>query len=328
MAISASPGIRPASHCAGNAMTQLSDAITAWLRAARFLAGYSPASLSTYASALRRYMRWLQRETECLTPTLGDAATPAAVTGFLAHLRELGCAPRTVNSASSVLRTFGQWLETQQWDCDVTALARAPRIPRARRGRREPARREDVLQLLAGAQRNEHPLWRLRDVALIRVLAVTGVRRSELLAMRWQDVDWERLSIRLPRTKGGGSHTVVLDEPTAQALLIYQQGLEIAGREADGDAHMWQQSNKRCVRSEGLTKLWRAILARADMGQRRDLTPHNLRHGMVTRSLEAGLPANVVMAQSGHKSIRTLAHYAHASDLETLAGVRQRFGVE
>ncbi len=327
MAITTSPGVRPASHRAGNAMTQLSDAITAWLRAAQFLSGFSPATLKSYASALRRYMRWLQRELECVAPSLGQASTPGMVTGFLAHLRENGCSPRTVNCASSVLRTFGAWLHEQRWDCDVSPLVHAPRIPRARKGRREPARREDVLQMLAGAQRHEHPLWRLRDIALIRVLAVTGIRRSELLEMRWQHVDLESGTILLPRTKGGGTRTVVLDEPTGVALYNYQQALQIARRNTEGAAYVWQQANKVCVRSDGLTRIWRAILVRADMGDRKDLTPHNLRHGMVTRSLEAGLPANVVMAQSGHKSIQTLAHYAHASDLKALSEVKERFGV-
>ncbi len=163
--------------------------------------------------------------------------------------------------------------------------------------------------------------------ALWRVAVSTGVRRGELLGLRWTDIDLtgRRLAVRQTLTSVGsqvifgepktkrGKRSVALDGRTVEDLSAWRQ-LQHAERLSWGSA--WQGSGLVFTREDGslihpdLVSKWFVRYSR-DAG----LTPirfHDLRHTHASLALQAGVPAKVVSERLGHATVAfTLDVYSH-----------------
>lgn len=146
----------------------------------------------------------------------------------------------------------------------------------------------------------------LRDP--VTVLAATGLRRSELLALRWEDVDLDgrvltiggsvvRLKgqglIRQDTTKGGGSRTVALPQFAADALRARKDGWQ-----RPNTAGVIFPSSTGTLRDpDNMGKQWREV--RDDLGLP-DVTSHSFRKSVATMIDDAGLSARIGADQLGH----------------------------
>ncbi len=162
--------------------------------------------------------------------------------------------------------------------------------------------------------------------AALRVAAVTGARRSELAALRWDDLSGEQLTIdssisivrsaegrrmhapelRDGPTKTANHRTVTLDETTAGAIRALPR--------LAGDPGPWLFSiNERPVNPERVSCWWRR--ARDAAGIDRSWRLHDLRHWSATMSIAAGHDVRTVANRLGHANpAMTLRVYAHAVD--------------
>ena len=137
-------------------------------------------------------------------------------------------------------------------------------------------------------------------VAAIRLLALTGCRRSEVLNLRWRDIGSD--AINLPDSKTG-PRAVPLGE-AARAHI----GALPAAREPD--AFLFP----RYAESRGaysLATCWCAICADANLGS---LRLHDLRHTAASQAVMAGENLPLVGKLLGHRRHRTTAGYAHLSN--------------
>lgn len=174
---------------------------------------------------------------------------------------------------------------------------RRPRIDN-RRERRLQAGEWERLTDAAGQCAN--PL-----MAPLLVLAVeTAMRRGELLSMRWRDVDTERCTVTLPRTKNGHPRTVPLT-PLAMTTL---QALP--------------RTDDRCVPLTGnaVRLAFERLRARAGVD---DITFHDLRHEGISRFVERGLSLAQVQMISGHRDLRMLMRYTHLAVDDIVERLRQ-----
>jgi integrase len=135
--------------------------------------------------------------------------------------------------------------------------------------------------------------------SVIELAVETGMRRSELLAMRWADVDCEGRTVLLRRTKNGHPRTVPL---SPRALAI------ICSAPRQGDTVFTASVN-------ALRLAWERLRRRAGI---QDLRFHDLRHEAVSRFFEKGLNMPEVAAISGHRDPRMLMRYTHPKP-ETIA---------
>jgi integrase len=137
-------------------------------------------------------------------------------------------------------------------------------------------------------------------VAAIKLLMFTGCRRSEVLGLRWRDVDFERRCLRLPDSKTGAK-TVYLNAP---AVALLEQLPEI-----EGNAHVIV-GNRPGSPLIGIDKLWFRTRKRAGLS---DVRLHDLRHSFASIGAIGGLSLPVIGALLGHKHSTTTARYAHLS---------------
>jgi len=189
---------------------------------------------------------------------------------------------------------------------------------------------EEVSKLLAAAHEHEPRFY----PALLTLLS-TGIRRGELLGLKWEDIDFEssRISIRrgfvcgqLTTPKNGKGRTVAMPPTLAETLfdLLAQRRQECL---ANGwaDVPEWIFCTVRCKLKDGsmhqggapleernFNRAWQRIRRKAQKQGVRPLKLHTTRHTYASRALAAGKSLRWVAEQLGHSNpeftLRTCAH--------------------
>lgn len=158
---------------------------------------------------------------------------------------------------------------------------------------------------------------RVRDVALVTVLAYAGVRPGEALALRWSDIGERTILVEratdddgsIKTTKGRNSRSVRLLAPLAHDLKAWHLA---AGRpEPDalvfprGDGGAWTAKDWANWRKRN----WRRACEAADFDP--VPRPYDLRHSFVSLLLAEGRSVHHVAGQAGHSPTMTLTRYGH-----------------
>jgi len=137
-----------------------------------------------------------------------------------------------------------------------------------------------------------------RDYILISLL--TGARRSNVLAMRWEEINFERSTWTIPETKNGDKHTVPL---VAEAVNILKHRL--ADRKDD---NCWVFPSYSSVgHLVEPKKAWQRILQRAEI---KDLRLHDLRRSLGSWQAATGANLSIIGKTLAHKNVSTTAIYA------------------
>ena len=139
-----------------------------------------------------------------------------------------------------------------------------------------------------------------KAVAAIRLLALTGCHRSEVLDLRWRNIGADALNLDDSKT---GLRAVPLGE-VAQAHIM------TLSAPRDPDAFLFP-SHRRGKGYDPFRDCWRAVCADAELGS---LRLHDLRHTLASQAVMSGENLPLVGKLLGHRRHRTTAGYAHLSD--------------
>ena len=147
-------------------------------------------------------------------------------------------------------------------------------------------------------------------IAAIRLLMLTGCRKSEILTLKWDDVDRTAGELRL-RDGKRGPRMVPLTPPVQKVL----DGIERI------EGNPWViRSRKPGACLPDLTYYWNRIQARAGL---EGVRVHDLRHSYASRALALGESLTMIGRLLGHSKVGTTARYAHlVHDAEKAAAAR------
>ena len=150
-----------------------------------------------------------------------------------------------------------------------------------------------------------------RQADIIRLLLLTGCRKSEVVTLRWQDIDGDALNLVDAKT---GPRRVFLSAP-ARAILERQP--------VTGGAYVFPSPlNPEQPLSRDLS-VWNSVRKEAGI---EDVRLHDLRHTFASHAVLQGIPLPVVSRLLGHKRPSMTLRYAHVSDRETEAAA-ERIGM-
>ncbi len=148
---------------------------------------------------------------------------------------------------------------------------------------------------------------------VIELLYKTGLRVSELVALRIQDIDFDRGLIQVVSGKGGKDRVTLLP-PALFKTLLKQKSLK-----RSSDFLFTNPNTHSSMSTASIQKIVKQAAARA--GILKNVTPHTLRHTFATHLLEKGLDIRYIQELMGHSSITSTQIYTRVSksDLKGIA---------
>ncbi|MBI5897889.1 MAG: site-specific integrase [Rhodocyclales bacterium] len=199
----------------------------------------------------------------------------------------------------------------KEWGMPIenpVAMIRRPPENKARKRRLAPGEEERLLDALTAAERDEHGRFTGPQNIWLRPLVVmaleTAMRRSELLALDWQDISFADCYARLYETKNGESRDVPLSSRAVATLMALSR--DISGKVFPISAFAVNKGFPRAVERAGIT----------------NFRFHDLRHEATSRIAEKLDNVLELSAVTGHKTLVMLKRYYHprAKDLAKKLG--------
>lgn len=273
--------------------------------------GASLHTIRAYSRALERFRRWY-------VDTVGQEPGPETITSidvaaYRQWLQAQGLRPASVNADLDALRA------ALGWAANTGIIPRSPaaqvrRVAEQRSGPRALDRRT-LGALLREAQREGNS----RDVALITLLAQTGLRISEALALTWRDVVIRERSgyVVVEAGKGNKRREVPLTLTARRALLAWR-GDYPDGAPNPGQPVFPGRRGSLTVRAVELAFVQYSRRAGIDP----PVQPHQLRHTFCKMLLDAGVPLDRVAHLAGHTRLETTTRYTRPTPADLEAAVR------
>ena len=229
-----------------------------------------------------------------------------AVAQWLADKRAVGLAPATVVKIKAIFgRSFELGLRWGIPGCERNPTKGVQTKP-LNNARERFVTAEEAGRLIAAADASRNP----QLAAVVQLLLLTGMRVSELLSARWENVDVERRGLFVPTSKTGKSRHV----PLAQAAMDVIAAIP----RAEGAVYLFP-SPKNPKRH--LTTIKHGFqTARAAAGLH-DLRIHDLRHSAASFMVNSGVDLFAVGKVLGHASVQSTQRYSHLANSTLLAAV-------
>lgn len=249
------------------------------------------------ASTVREFRRTIEKE---ILPRLGRRkvaeVTLADVDKLHRSLRETPYqANRTVSVLSSMLARAEKWGIRPPSSNPCRHVERFSEKARERfLSSAEFARLGETLRLMEG---QIHP----SGLLAIRLLILTGMRKGEVLSLKWEYLDFPGARISLPESKTGRK-VLPLTAPVQKIL--------VGADRTTGNPYVCRgdNSNRPLV---GLQKIWERVRVRAGL---ENVRLHDLRHSFASVGAGAGLGLYMIGKILGHTQARTTQRYAHLAD--------------
>jgi site-specific recombinase XerD len=264
----------------------------------------SPSTIQQYTIGARLFIRW------CTANHHTPAMDRTLVKGFIAGLLDDGIAPSTAILRQQSLRQFSRWL-TEEGELEANPLL----------GLRPPKADVKVVQSLDDDQLRElikacagQAFRDRRDEAVVRLLAETGMRCGELLALTLDDIDLEHGRVMVHRAKNHHGRFAPFGPQTARAIDRYLR-VRKGHRLASGKV-VWLGDGGRNISYHGLRG---AILRRAELAGLKRFHLHQLRHTAASRWLRAGGSEGGAMAVMGWRNRNMLDRYVASTANERAA---------
>jgi len=221
-----------------------------------------------------------------------DTATPEDLRAYQLHQREAGVQPPTMNATVSALRLFFTWT------CNQPDMARHLRIVKQAHKLPVVLTPEEVLLLLESAPGP-------RDKAALAVAYGAGLRLSEITNLKVSDIDSKRMLLRVEQGKGQRDRNGML---SPRLLEVLREWWLI------GQPTTWLFPGRDPLVAISTKQIYRAVRnTAADIGIKKRVSPHTLRHSFATHMLEQGVDIRLIQVALGHSKLDTTARYAHVA---------------
>jgi integrase/recombinase XerC len=279
-----------------------------WLQRLRS-AGRSKSAIVAYRVALDDLLTFLERRAD------RDPFSEQTVVAHLDEYRERRRpAPATYYRRFTLLRHFYRWLSRRAGVPDPFLDLPTPRKPQQEADWLTADEFRRLLAAAASPKKNRRGLAE-RDQLVLLTLVVTGLRRSELMALNWGDLDLncDRPSLLVRSGKGGRPRRQPLPDVLARHLAASKG-------DAPADAPVFRGLAGGRLQSTILANIIRRAVTAAGIEKR--VTAHTLRHTAATWLRQQTGDARLVAAYLGHADLSTVSRYTHVASDELHAAVR------
>ena len=230
---------------------------------------------------------------------------------WLANQQIKGGARTSLSRRITSIRLFTKWAVKNNYLAkDVGTTLATPKGHRILPDVLEIDEAKTAMDSLATRASEEQTPLSLRDVAIVEMLYATGARVGELCGLDFNDIDYDRQTIRV-LGKGNKERTIPFGNPALRALTSWlKQGRDQIAQSQSGDAVFIGARGKRIDQRTVRTVVYEALSAIEGIER---MGPHALRHSAATHLLEGGADLRTVQEILGHASLATTQIYTHVS---------------
>jgi len=228
------------------------------------------------------------------------------IRSWVIHLLDAGMSPRSVNRKITALRRFFRFC---QQDGKIRSNP-AESVPSLKTSRPLPVFVEEN-QIRQVLDQSEPPVEfsALRDLLIVEILYGTGIRVSELVGLRDDDIDLTKGQIKVTG-KRLKERIVPINEGLAGLIGEYLEIRESEFSDLAG-GHFLVTDHGRSVYPRMIYRVVNAILSSGDINGRK--SPHVMRHTYATHLLNHGAELNAIKELLGHASLSATQVYTHTS---------------
>jgi integrase/recombinase XerD len=278
----------------------MKDSIALYLDYLTVEKGLARNSVASYATDLRKFADFLRQK-----EIPADAVERLHIIRYFQHLRNAGISARSVARALAAIRGMFRFLVAEKHlQRDPTENVENPRLWTTLPKSLLPAEVEALLRAPDPAKPDG-----LRDRAMLELLYATGLRVSELIRVRGDDLVMDAGFLRTIG-KGSKERIVPFGDSARLAILEYLD----KGRshfDKRKDPHLFLSNRGRPMSRQSF---WMKVVRYArQAGIKSKISPHVLRHSFATHLLENGADLRSVQLMLGHSDISTTQIYTHVS---------------
>lgn len=254
----------------------------------------SAQTIRAYRSDLSQLARWLHEDNPLFEgPT---EVTVEDLLGYMAHLAKSGVTGVSRARKLAAIREFFKHLKlTGVVDQSPVDGVETPRRERTQRTYLTP---DEYSRLLAAAGASP------RDFCILTLFLQTGIRISELCALRLDDIDFDASLLYVRMGKGMAARSIELEKKATRSLKTW---LEF--RPASTDTHLFLSKDGVQLKEWGVRDLLEKY--RRQAGVTKKISPHSLRHTFASFKAQQGVSPFQLKDWLGHARLDTTAIYVH-----------------
>ncbi|GAA3925839.1 tyrosine recombinase XerC [Luteimonas lutimaris] len=260
-------------------------------------------TLDAYRRDLAALTEWAQRQGIADLETL----QPEQLRAFVAAEHRRGLSPKSLQRRLSACRSYYQWLlKNSRIALNPAAAIKAPKAPRKLPQVLDADEASRLVEVPTGVKLG------LRDRALLELFYSSGLRLSELCALRWRDLDLGNGLVTV-LGKGNKQRSVPVGSHARNALDAWREDTK-----APDDAPVFPGRGGAPISQRAVQIRIRQLAQR--QGMFKHVHPHMLRHSFASHLLESSGDLRGVQELLGHADIATTQIYTHL-DFQHLAKV-------
>ena len=146
----------------------------------------------------------------------------------------------------------------------------------------------------------------MQDVIIVKTLLYTGIRVSELIRLKIQEVDLDRCQLRIIAGKGKKDRIVPFPKSFRETLALH-----ISNANKNKQLHLFESSWKKPYSDRGIRKMLEKYSKAA--GIQKIISPHKLRHFLFTWLKKQNVDDALIQPYSGHETRQSLEIYSKLS---------------
>ncbi len=291
-------------------MDQLLDSFLTYLTVEK---GLSKNTLESYGRDVRKFLAFLE---EGQIKTIQEIKYEN-ILDFLSHFKKHGYSDTTtVRTIVSIKQFFKYLLLEKIIKEDPTSQIRTPKMKKSIPG---VISLEDVERVLASP--NESTPEGIRDLAMLEVLYATGIRVSELIWLKLNDVNFE-MGFVIVYGKGSKERIVPIGGQAQEKLRTYMELSRPLLLKSRDSKELFVTRRAKAMTRQGFWKLIKNYALKS--GITKQISPHTMRHSFATHLLERGADLRTIQIMLGHSDISTTQIYTHVEN-ERLKEIHKKY---
>jgi len=249
-----------------------------------------PKTRSAYIRAVRHLAGFLQRPP--------DTATVEDLRRFQLYMVDRGLSPITINATITGLKFFFDvTLERRELMAKMSYVRVPQKLPVV-------LSREEAARLIAAASN-------LKYQTALSIAYGTGLRVSEIVALKVGDIDSERMTLRVEQGKGRKDRYAMLSPILLERLRAWWRLAHAQGKMLPGG---WLFPGQNPVDPLTARQINRAVHDAAEAAKiDKRVSVHTLRHSFATHLLEQKVDIRLIQVMLGHKKLETTTIYTHVA---------------